>query len=344
MLAQIFRQTTREATMDDTSQFVFAAGRPDTDGGELSGLANDVKSVDDIVASIIAAGQNKLKLPRSAGGRTVPDTVLQFAKTWPSKSQHGSRGTCTAFSFTAMCEYHAAQAEEQPQEPPFSEEFLYSKMRREMKKLAPPNADTGSTYLIQAIRAMQEFGLCTEEILPYQGAQNDPAWSVSDTRKHQEQLSPHILQNRRVFYWRPDLSNLRKPMPFSVGSFSQLITELEVPICISLPIYPDRGILPWTVGIGWDTGVIPEPTQGWEDIPDKKLSGHSICLVGSVSDEEAPGKGWFIFRNSWGPEFAAREPEVDVLKDVLMPGYGAISFDHVQKHCWEVAYLLPSGI
>lgn len=327
--------------MTDPIRFALSAGRPN-DKPLLTNILGEDRISGDATLRAIADKAASLPLrPQDFGREPDGNKLWEFAKNWRVRSQHWSRGTCTAFSFTAMCEYHALQAGTQPQEPPYSEEYLYSKMRRERNEDAPPNADTGSTYLEQAIMAMQNHGLCPQSLLPHQGPQDDPAWSVKDTREIERGLAPHILQKRRAFYWRPDIKDLSNPMPFSVESLRMLMLAFEVPVCISLPIYPDGDILPWMFGIGWDTGVIPEPVKRWLEIPVHKLSGHSVCLVGSVLDTDAPGEGWFIFRNSWGPEFAARTPRVDRLKGLHMPGYGAISFAHVQQHCWEVAYLLP---
>jgi hypothetical protein len=328
--------------MIDPRQFILAAGLPNDENDVKKILGEDAVPAATLSTQITGRMASLPAQPADFDPTSKTTQLMEFAKNWPVRSQHWSRGTCTAFSFTAMCEYHAAQGKAQPQEPPYSEEYLYSKMRREHSEDGPPNAGTGSTYLAQAILAMQNHGLCPRSSLPHQGRQDHPAWSAKDTREIESRLSPHILQKRPPFYWRKKIEDLTDPMPYSVGSFASLMTAFEIPICISLPIYPDGDILPWTFGVGWDTGVIPEPTEDWRDIPLDELSGHSVCLVGSIADEDAPGKGWFIFRNSWGSEFATRTPHVERLKEVHMPGYGAISFEHVQQHCWEVAFLVPS--
>jgi hypothetical protein len=61
-------------------------------------------------------------------------------------------------------------------------------------------------------------------------------------------------------------------------------------------------------------------------------------VLGFEPDADAPGKGWFIFRNSMGARWATRAP--DELSDdppqVPRPGYGAISAAHVEAHAWEL--------
>ena len=328
-----------------SSSFVLAAGIPSKEPVQAVIAADQGKSRDGSIEEFSAELRQLLDIQASTEpslGEPPQNRLMNIISSWPAKFQDPSRGTCTAFNFLAQCEYlNKPVPAPKPQER-FSEEYLYSKMRRELHDMAPPNSDTGATYLDQAIVAMQRFGLCPENRLSHQGRKKHPAWSVKDTSKIEQQLSHHWLQDRAYYYWRPSIDDLFDPMPFDIDLVAQLIWRLDIPISISMPIYPDGDILPWSFGVGADTGVIPEPLANWQETPIDKLSGHSVCLVGAVEDETAPGGGWFIFRNSWGPDFAARRTEVKALKDILHPGYGALSFAHVQQHCWEMALIAPS--
>ncbi|WP_422050661.1 hypothetical protein [Shimia sp.] len=100
---------------------------------------------------------------------------------------------------------------------------------------------------------------------------------------------------------------------------------------------------PWTIGSAWRTGVIPDPRSDALADGQRQL-GHAICTVGRIDDTDAPGGGWFIFRNSWGTRFGYKRPQSRLLANVLAPGYGAISARHIDVHCWGMMALYESPV
>jgi hypothetical protein len=63
---------------------------------------------------------------------------------------------------------------------------------------------------------------------------------------------------------------------------------------------------------------------------DGRVVRHSVALVGYGEGKEFPGGGYFIFRNSWGPEWGDE-------------GYGYMPFDYVLKYANDlVVYLDPA--
>jgi hypothetical protein len=71
-------------------------------------------------------------------------------------------------------------------------------------------------------------------------------------------------------------------------------------------------------------------------ILDTYLGGHAITLVGyrdnskEPEDSHRPGGGYFIFRNSWGQDWAPQGPA---------RGYGYLPYDYVRRFCQEAAVI-----
>jgi hypothetical protein len=65
--------------------------------------------------------------------------------------------------------------------------------------------------------------------------------------------------------------------------------------------------------------------------------GHAVCVLGYEPDQNAPGGGWFIFRNSCGEKWG-EQPAVPGGKS-LPPGYGTVSAEYVDKYALEAAFL-----
>jgi C1A family cysteine protease len=60
---------------------------------------------------------------------------------------------------------------------------------------------------------------------------------------------------------------------------------------------------------------------------EKKLGGHAMCMVGYVDDQQVPGGGYFIVRNSWGEAFG--------YDGEVTPGYCRIPYDYVRQYGME---------
>ena len=81
--------------------------------------------------------------------------------------------------------------------------------------------------------------------------------------------------------------------------------------------------LNWDFQVVQETGEIPMPLPG--ATPD---GGHAIVLVGYELHPRAPGGGAFIFRNSWGKDWAR-------LRGRHGGGYGTLFFDYVKDNVLE---------
>ena len=55
--------------------------------------------------------------------------------------------------------------------------------------------------------------------------------------------------------------------------------------------------------------------------------GHAMCLIGYQDDATAPGGGFFILRNSWGPSWGSTCP--------YGAGNGTIPYAYLANDGWE---------
>ena len=70
------------------------------------------------------------------------------------------------------------------------------------------------------------------------------------------------------------------------------------------------------------TGKITLPLPG-----EPPAGGHAWCVVGYMDDASVPGGGYFIVRNSWGPNWAAESPEA--------PGHAMVPYEYVERYAVE---------
>jgi hypothetical protein len=317
----------------------------------------EVKSFDDLVSALV---QNKVNIdfgPVVKSLRTDPETLHDpKSRIWPVRDQGTSRGTCVPFAALASLELQELRKGGLSKDIDYSEEFIYAKSRKELASLGPhsePEKDTtGATFLVQSAKALIDFGVPLEESLPYNYVRGDPDWTAKVSGAVSDEAKGNKLDESSVFVTldfppRPEVEHeLSAPFPTGfVVDFIQACLSNGAAVSITLPVYPTANNSPWTVGNAWKTGVIPDPTDAVKKAGSDKI-GHAVCIIGMVpnpSAAEGEANGWFIFRNSWGTRFGYARPQNPVLDKVLAPGYGAISFAHVENECWGMMALLRSG-
>jgi hypothetical protein len=131
----------------------------------------------------------------------------------------------------------------------------------------------------------------------------------------------------------------------------QLLLEFRRPVGIAMPEFRDPAAAPeesnWRSGDVWLSGFVRNRLQGMVPVTvkppgnaEEEPVGHAVCVLGfiPVADEKA-GFGWFVFRNSWGSDFAAAAPDTSPPPKpvrVPAPGYGVLSAALMEAACWEV--------
>ena len=260
------------------------------------------------------------------------DLTDAFTAGWPAIDQR-PRNTCIAFAVASCVE--AALARERGTLERLSPEFLYWCMRNKPEyepDPLPPQYDEGATKLSQAAGVLSDLGICSEALAPYQRES-----TFSETPPSEAAFEDALLRRcEAVQYWDRSHDSAE-----SISKAQIIYHELLEgrAVAIGIPIFEFTGhfgIDNWAEQTALSTGTVYGPTDSEDDQLDKVIvSAHAVCVVGFLSDQEAPDGGWFVFRNSWDRDFgkhANRFPDSPKLPGV---GYGMISFRHVDDFCWE---------
>jgi hypothetical protein len=165
----------------------------------------------------------------------------------------------------------------------------------------------GGTFIRVAMARQVEDGACLEETWPYEvdptpgDDRQGPAPVIPDG-----ELSAHRLSSAEPLAGR-DLAELRAAL------------DEGRPVALSVPVYKSwKGNSMLKL-----SGFIPMPLPG--DAPD---GGHAMCAVGYADDDEFAGGGYITLRNSWGTQFAPRNP--------IAPGHALLPFAYWEDYGWEV--------
>lgn len=283
--------------------------------------------------------------PASGAGETTLDPLneetWELLRNWQPHEQTSERSTCVAFAVLAMVEFKRRLATGTGDFPDYSEEFLYSKMRRKhLPDPPPPNWEDGSTFMEQAADALETWGVCEQATMPYNQETKEPAHleiptramkaAALDRRYDADSFEYFRLYRKNADAWR------------DVRLVDLIRTELQAgnPVSVSFPIYEQDNQWSHPASSGWRYGYVTDPMHHAHvaDCYEEAVGGHAVCITGFRSDAANP-EGRFFFRNSWGDRFAwdYERTEGDVYAPPR-PGYGTISAAHVENHCWELMF------
>lgn len=235
--------------------------------------------------------------------------------TWPVHHQ-GLRGTCVAFA-VAACRERSLKSSR------LSEQFFYWAIKR---RTNDPKPNDDGTYLLHAQEAMHRLGICDTPYWPYNPNPNQKdvtyealptapsvnACADAITRKHAATLPVIALGDGAQVLW-------------------DALDSSQLPVAVSLPVFaaPGSNFHNWNTPLATARGAVSDPfPTSW------CVSGHAVCVTGFVPDENEPHGGYFVFRNSWGPNWGANLPAAGY--HAPEQGYGQISATYVAKHLWEL--------
>jgi C1A family cysteine protease len=141
----------------------------------------------------------------------------------------------------------------------------------------------------------------TLPIGPTEGQGPPPPGAEQEAKQNQWKQARALTRSQLV-----DIDGLRKRL------------DAKEPIVFSVRTFRN-----WDFQVVQETGEIPMPLPG--STPD---GGHAIVLVGYELNPTAPGGGAFIFRNSWGKDWAR-------LRGRHGGGYGTLFFDYLKDNALE---------
>jgi hypothetical protein len=231
----------------------------------------------------------------------IPDS-LSHISSLPQIRNQKSRGTCTSFAAVALREFLTGNTDID-----LSEQFLYFRCK-EIDGLAG-----SGTYISTAMEVLLNDGVCREETWRYVPVNNNGNEGMGPAPIN---ASTEALNHRINTYHSIDHQN--------VHALKQAIAGSPV----SPGVVVVAGIIVFETS--WNrytelTGRYVMPFPG--SIPE---GGHAILLCGFQDDNEYPGGGYFIFRNSYGVEWASDSP--------YGAGYGTIPYEYIRKYN-KTAYL-----
>jgi len=233
-------------------------------------------------------------------------SAVNYVTQLPPVVSQGDRGTCTAFAVTILNEFSFYRKTGRYTD--LSEQYLFC----EMKKLEGDSGCGG--YIHSAISIIGDKGECPENVWSY-----NPSLPcdqrAGEPSNADDYASPY--KNGYVPFNDTDDIMLQVRGALSVGHL----------VAFSIPIFASWYNNSETIR----TGIIVMPYSGEPPLkdPNGNDAGHTMAIVGYQDDQNAPGGGFFIVRNSWGPQNWGTQNH-------YAPGYGMIPYAFVKRFLWEI--------
>ena len=310
------------------------------------------KTVADDLRSARTASPMRRSAPVPPDANLIPAQAIrldrQIAHQWPVRDQFG-RGTCVAFATLAALELVEACQTDLPPER-LSEQFFHHTMvdRYPLANDVAAEVPEGGVLLHQAWLALAHRGVLGAEHAPYRIAR----FNVGERPEHVAELealaeqkvrmpkaygtigAPTEMDARHVARITPDTQTEQTVLGF---------LKAGLPVAVGLPLFGHpSGLTNWTMPAAMRSGVVLCPEDaGAPALEGPRDEGHVVCVTGFLPDPSEPLGGWFVFRNSWGLEFASHATIPSDEISAGTRGYGLLSATHINAHCWE--YLVPGA-
>ncbi len=254
-----------------------------------------------------------------------------FNTPWTARYQ-SDRNTCTPFANAASVELLLAQKGEYRQ---LSPEFLYWIMRNDLLHIDQCliGWKQGTTNSQQAKDVLEELGICSEESWTYSPTIELGKEAEPNDAAYAEAKSIQIVE--KEYY-----SHRAEPNAKNVALRILKQLQDDCPVAMGIPTYrfenDNKGSSNWINARAVNSGIVFGPGESvYEGKRPLEIAGHVVCIVGFQADPNAPGGGWFIFKNSWGTRFGKySNRDQSAVPYFQLSGYGALSMNHANL-CWE---------
>lgn len=239
----------------------------------------------------------------------------------PNPGNQENRGTCVAFTLTALLEGLILSGKiKHNRSTNYSEQYLFFRA----KQRDINNTSDGTTFTC-GLEALLEYGVCASSYLKYIGTHDwGHAYLFKKLKRQLSEIDKYAKVNKIAKCESLHEDDI-------INKIKKNIKENK-PVGIGVYIFRDA----WYNGFTQLTGEVMLPITIKErhnkiKLQDECLGGHAIALYGYCDNEDSdesprPGGGYFIFRNSWGSNWAHGNNTVDT------GGYGNIPYDYVAKY------------
>lgn len=223
-----------------------------------------------------------------------------------------NRPTCSVHALTFLLEYMAATRRGHNYGD-LSEEYLNLVGNR-----AAGKTDDGDFFSVLE-QGYRTYGIASETAFPYHATYDASLVPSAMVVQHAKlALASDRLVARFIKPW----DRTKGP---NEAQLAEVLEQLKanVPVAVGL-WWPKLGTFQTTPVAGVDivSDLGKDPSGSLQD-------GHSVVLVGYALQSQLPGGGYFIFRNSGGPDWGDH-------------GYGYLSFEYVRKYANDLLVYLPA--
>jgi hypothetical protein len=198
-------------------------------------------------------------LPKIGPALSLPSQINHISSMLPITAGEGERKTCVAFGVTALTEYYWTINGRRTK---LSEQFLFQETKQ--KDSLPGMC---GTYLVYAMRVVQELGICPDAVwsynpnLPCTNNGTEPPNAKAAAASFRAE--PHFLNPKDVNAMKSELAQNRN-------------------VAFVIPVYES-----WYESSSTRrTGYITMRIGG-----ESKLGDHCMCFVGYQDDDHYPGGG-----------------------------------------------------
>lgn len=252
----------------------------------------------------------------------VPSTPIVIHLTTPVRDQ-GQRATCVAHAVVACVEAHILHAD-------LSEQFKYWASK---KHGGDPFPDQEGTWLVCAKNALESKGVCDESLWLY-----NPNHILGNETQEILGKAPSTGAVNNAVSRKVNSANYRDTSSIDRGKALILAQELNKgPVAATLPVFFDSitGISNWDWFGACAYGHVLDPTPF-----SYVRNGHAICVCEYLPSNTAPGRGWFVFKNSWGTQhWSNGNSSPPQGHPQWKSGYGYLSAAYVDEFLWELLLL-----
>jgi len=245
--------------------------------------------------------------PRQPSQRLVrrgTPSEIDLIDRFGSVRDQGMRGTCVAHAFAAAREFILDANSD------LSEQFLYWDCKQRDGHPGP------GTYMSTAVECLEKNGICQETTWPYNPEPTDDEGQGPPPPDAEEEATDFTIRGHACL------------RGFGVGDLKAFLAYGEDgsghPFTFAVPVFPS-----WGNAETSRTGFVPEEFDG-----EQPIGHHALACCGYFDDSEAPGGGYFVFRNSWGTSWA--------YESYKGAGYGFLSYAYMQRNARD-CYALPAS-